>query len=453
MNRRLTRASSRSKGSPCTGSPRDEQVLAGALGELALAERVLAAVRACAMRSSHSAISRSGSQSSAPSSSQRGNGTAQRVLLADGALALAGDVAGAGVQERDVTQGPRQIDEVLRAEGVGVERVVERRVEVDDARDVDDRRRWCRAARAPSASPRPQRGRPMSPVDRLDLVAQERLEARRRAARAGVRAPRWWRSRSRTGPGACPALGPHDQVDAPDRPGTARAASTRRPCPESPCLPAPPGGRRRRCASHPAWAAWATGAAWVWAGSSVAGACMAARGCAPRLTEGRGRCQCAGPARCERSFAEASTCGDGARRRSTCRRAAARRAWGHAARDLPRAHRSPRGSARAAPGRQGRGCGRGRGRRTRRRRVRATAAPPWAGAPGLPGSPGCRGSTGAPRRREPAVASGAGGGPCRCGGGGPPCARRICSRGLRGSGLAASASKRSATARDTSMSE
>ena len=56
-----------------------------------------------------------------------------RIELLDEAGARPRHISGAGVEERNVAQVPRQRDQILHAEGVHLQRVVEGRVEVDDA--------------------------------------------------------------------------------------------------------------------------------------------------------------------------------------------------------------------------------------------------------------------------------------------------------------------------------
>jgi hypothetical protein len=62
-----------------------------------------------------------------------------RIGLLDEAGLGARDVAGAGVKQRHLAQVARQGHQVLDAEGVDLQRLVERRVEVDHARHVHDR--------------------------------------------------------------------------------------------------------------------------------------------------------------------------------------------------------------------------------------------------------------------------------------------------------------------------
>jgi hypothetical protein len=60
-----------------------------------------------------------------------------RVRLRHVASMAAGNEASAGVEQRQVAQITRQGSQVLHAESVDLERLVERRIEVHDARDVD----------------------------------------------------------------------------------------------------------------------------------------------------------------------------------------------------------------------------------------------------------------------------------------------------------------------------
>ena len=95
---------------------------------------------ACAMRSRQSAISRFGLHRVATELlGAREREALAGLLLDDQAVAVADDVTRRRVHERRVAERLRERDEVLGAERVRVERLVERRVEVDDAGDVDDR--------------------------------------------------------------------------------------------------------------------------------------------------------------------------------------------------------------------------------------------------------------------------------------------------------------------------
>jgi hypothetical protein len=60
-----------------------------------------------------------------------------RVRLGHVPSVTTGDEARAGVEQRQVAEVTRQTDQVLDAEGVHLECLVERRIEVDHARDVD----------------------------------------------------------------------------------------------------------------------------------------------------------------------------------------------------------------------------------------------------------------------------------------------------------------------------
>jgi hypothetical protein len=71
-------------------------------------------------------------------------GTRERIaiaglLLEDETLAVADDVTRRRVHQRRIAECLRQRDEVLGSECVRIERLVERRIEVDDAGDIDDR--------------------------------------------------------------------------------------------------------------------------------------------------------------------------------------------------------------------------------------------------------------------------------------------------------------------------
>ena len=97
-----------------------------------------------------------------------------RHVLVDEAGAVADDVAGARVEERRVAERAAQRDEVLRPEGVRVEGLVERRVEVHHTRHVDDRVQGALVL----ADPRSVDAAVLSAdvaVDRHDLLAQEEV--------------------------------------------------------------------------------------------------------------------------------------------------------------------------------------------------------------------------------------------------------------------------------------
>ena len=278
-----------------TGSPRASRFLrarsANSLWRNASSQRWLA----CATRSRHSAISRSGSQSAAPELlGARERDGRSGSLLVDGPLALARDVAGARVQDGHVAERAREPDEVLRAEGVGVERLVERRVEVDDAGHVDDRVDGARAARARSASSRPQRGRPMSPSMGSTLSRRKASKPSPYCSRRGASASLVAMSLQKRASRRAACAGGRRGRCGPRR-GTGRGASTRRPCRGTRCRRGRRGVRRPRSASRPGWRS---------VGSSVAEEHTRQADVAPRLTEGRAGCQCGGGWRCERAFAE-----------------------------------------------------------------------------------------------------------------------------------------------------
>ena len=217
------------------GLAASHQVLRGALEELALAERVLAA--ALGLRDEVEAVGdlavRRPEVATELLGAREGEALA-RHLLEDEALAVADHVAGRRVHERRVAERLRERDEVLRAERVRLERLVERRVEVDDARDVDDRvdgaldlleeRCVDAAVRLTDVA-----------VDGDDLLLQEGFEARRRGGCAAGRGTRSWRSRSRSAlrsSSSC-SCGRADRCDR--RSGSARASSPRRSSRETRC--------------------------------------------------------------------------------------------------------------------------------------------------------------------------------------------------------------------------
>ena len=159
MNLRFTRPSSRANGAPVHRLAAREQVLVRALGELALPERVLAAVprlRDEVEALGNLAVGVPELARRAPRSAGKGTCPARpRGWAPCGCPRRSRCSCGrATVAER-----ARELDEVLGAERVRVERLVERRVEVDDAGDVDDR------VDVPELAPAsmPQRGLPMSP--------------------------------------------------------------------------------------------------------------------------------------------------------------------------------------------------------------------------------------------------------------------------------------------------
>ena len=170
--RRRTFASSASNAGPVVGSAARDEVLLRVLAELALAERVVAAM--VRLRNDVETIGDLAvgiPQLAAELLAARERVRAGSVLL-DGALAESGRVASARVHQRRVAEVPREVDEVLRAEGVCVERFVERRVEVDHACDVDDRVDTAERRDVDAA----ERLADVS-LDGHDLLAEERLVA------------------------------------------------------------------------------------------------------------------------------------------------------------------------------------------------------------------------------------------------------------------------------------
>ena len=171
-----------------------------------------------------------------------------RVALHDRPPAPAGDVAGARVQEAGAPR-PRARASSTRfcvPEGVGVERLVERRVEVDDAGDVHDRVDRPARARSTSAASSPQSG-----------FARRRRRWTTIFSRKNASNPSPWVARSGCRPRSC-AISPRsaprstgrrferdEQVDAARSRGSGRAASTRRPCRETPSRRGRAGASRR----------------------------------------------------------------------------------------------------------------------------------------------------------------------------------------------------------------
>ena len=118
--------------------PPREQISTRRLGELALAKCVLAAVLGLRDEIEPFGDLALGVPELGPELGRPGKGMRARVLLEHRTLARSGHVAGARVENRGVPQGLRERDEVLGAERVRVERLVERRVEVHDACHIDD---------------------------------------------------------------------------------------------------------------------------------------------------------------------------------------------------------------------------------------------------------------------------------------------------------------------------
>ena len=147
------------------------EVLGGALEELALAERILAA--ALRLRDQVEAVGDLALR--IPDVASELFGAREGVLLAgllleDEAFAVTDDVARRRVHQRRVAERLRERDEVLRPERVRIERLVERRVEVDDARDVHDGvDRALQVLHVDAAEREPDVA-----VDRNDLLLQER---------------------------------------------------------------------------------------------------------------------------------------------------------------------------------------------------------------------------------------------------------------------------------------
>ncbi len=204
---------------PVHGLAARREVLARDFGELALPERVVRTVLRLldeveALGDLAIGIPGVRAELGAP-----GERVGARILFVDGAVARARDVAGARVQHgrRAVVAGERacQCDEVLRAVRVRGDGVVERRVEVDHAGDVDHRvdrpREFAHERFVDAAS----RARHVA-VDWHDLLAEEGVVAV--AMRAPERPERL--TPGDLAPEACvrsgPRFRPHDEVDAVD---------------------------------------------------------------------------------------------------------------------------------------------------------------------------------------------------------------------------------------------
>jgi hypothetical protein len=117
-------------------SPLDE-ILARALGKLALPKCVRAAVLGFAdeIKTLGDLAVRVPKVRAKLVASRKRPDT--RVFFEDWTGTRSRHVAGAGVQNRDLPERTRELDEVLGAESVRIERFVERRIEIDHAGDVD----------------------------------------------------------------------------------------------------------------------------------------------------------------------------------------------------------------------------------------------------------------------------------------------------------------------------
>src|SRR6478735_3142217 len=165
-----------------------------------------------------------------------------RITFVDGPSATTRREAGAGVQDRAIAEVPGQSDQVLTAEGVDLERLVERRVEVDHASHVDDGvdlSAHLVSERRVDAT----QGLGHISENGRDLLADEALEVVRVGLPQGLKDGALEHDLLETLAHAQPLLRPHDQVHvanvrearkeqrAPDFPQKARAADDPQPPP------------------------------------------------------------------------------------------------------------------------------------------------------------------------------------------------------------------------------